>query len=465
MKFGILGPLVVWRDGHEVSIGAAKQRALLVLLLLRRGELVPTETLVDELWGERPPATAVKVVQVYVSQLRKALGARVLESRPAGYMLRLEPGALDSVRFEDLLTRARGLLAGGDARGAGEVLREALGLWRGPALGEFAYESFARSELARLEELRLVALELRLEADLALGMEGAVVGELQALAAAHPLRERLHGQLMIALYRSGRQAEALDVYQQLRGVLVEQLGIEPSAPIKQLERAILGQDAALDLPGASGPPAGMGVDGRADGPGAPLEAQPSVERDDQTLGRTQSRVRLALLAGVVVVAAAATAAALVVTGGSSRAAAIAANSVGFIDVRGGHVGAQVSVEAAPTSAAFGVGALWVSNANAGTVSRIDPVTRSVAQTITVGNSPSGIAVGGGGVWVANHDDNTVAWINPESNTVVRYIGVGSGPTAVAYGYGSVWVTNADDRSVSRINPARGAVTKPSRPAQ
>ncbi|MGZ4388649.1 MAG: ABC transporter substrate-binding protein, partial [Gaiellaceae bacterium] len=175
--------------------------------------------------------------------------------------------------------------------------------------------------------------------------------------------------------------------------------------------------------------------------------------------RRLSRARVALLAGAVVAAAAATTAALVLSGGSSHAAGIAANSVGFIDGRSGHVRTQVPVEDTPTSAAFGEGALWVSNSNAGTVSRVDPVTQTVNQTIPVGESPSSIAAGGGGVWVANHDDNTVSWINPQSNTVVKKIPVGSGPTAVTYGFGSVWVTNADDRSVSRIDPASGDVVK------
>ena len=169
MEFGILGPLVVWRDGREVPIGAAKQRALVTLLLLRRGELVPTETLVDELWGEQPPATAVKAVQTYVSQLRKTLGEGLLETGPTGYRLRLEPDALDAVRFEHQLTRAQTLLAAGAVLEAAELLREALGIWRGPALVEFRYEAFARDEIGRLEGLRLIALEHRLEADLELG--------------------------------------------------------------------------------------------------------------------------------------------------------------------------------------------------------------------------------------------------------------------------------------------------------
>ena len=201
MEFGILGPLSVWLDGTEVPIGAAKQRALLTLLLLRRGEVVPTEVLVDELWGSEPPATAVKVVQVYVSQLRKTLGEAAVETRPTGYRLRLEPDALDATRFERLLGQARTLLESTDAIGAGAALREALALWRGPPLAEFRYESFARNEIARLEELRLAAIELRLETELALGRHADAVPELEAFVREQPLREGVRGLLMLALYR------------------------------------------------------------------------------------------------------------------------------------------------------------------------------------------------------------------------------------------------------------------------
>jgi DNA-binding SARP family transcriptional activator len=246
VEFGFLGPLAVWRDGREVPIGAAKQRALLTLLLLRRGELVPTEALLDGLWGERPPATGVKVVQVYVSQLRKALGEGLVETRPAGYRVRLDPGALDADRFEGLLERGRGLLAGGEAGHAGDVLREALALWRGPPLAEFRYEAFARDEIGRLEELRLAALELRLEADLALGRHTETVPELEALVREHPLRESLRGLLMLALYRAGRQADALAAYQEARAALVEELGLDPSESLQRLEQAILQHDPALD---------------------------------------------------------------------------------------------------------------------------------------------------------------------------------------------------------------------------
>ncbi len=248
VQFGILGPLVVWRDGREVPIGAAKQRALLTLLLLRRGELVTTETLLDGLWGERPPATGVKVVQVYVSQLRKVLGEGLLETRPAGYMLRLESGVLDAERFEGLLERARGLLTDGDAPAAGEILREGLALWRGPPLAEFRYEAFARDDISRLRRAAPgCARAPALESDLALGRHTEAVPELETLVREHPLRESLRGLLMLALYRAGRQADALAVYQEARAALLEELGLDPGHSLQRLEKAILQQDPALDL--------------------------------------------------------------------------------------------------------------------------------------------------------------------------------------------------------------------------
>jgi DNA-binding SARP family transcriptional activator len=205
--------------------------------------------LIADLWGETPPETAQNVIQTYVSQLRKALGAAAIVSRPHGYALELEEGQLDLHRFERLVERGGEELAAGRAAEAAATLREALAMWRGPALADFAYEPFAQPEIGRLEELRLVALERRLEADLACGRHAEAVGQLEALIAEHPLRERLRGQLMLALYRSGRQAEALEAYQEARRALVDELGIDPSPALQELEKAILRQDPALAAPG------------------------------------------------------------------------------------------------------------------------------------------------------------------------------------------------------------------------
>jgi DNA-binding SARP family transcriptional activator len=243
MDFRILGPLEVAAGDSLVALAGAKQRALLALLLLSANEVVSSDRLIDEMWGEHSPESGRTALQVRVSQLRKALGPAgpLLVTRPPGYVLRLEREQLDLYRFERLVDEA----AAAEPAVAAAKLRDALALWRGPALAEFAYESFAQAAIGRLEELRLAALEKRIEADLACGRHADLVAELEALVAQAPLRERLRGQLMLALYRCGRQAEALAVYQATRRALVDELGIEPSLPLRRLEQAILRQDPSL----------------------------------------------------------------------------------------------------------------------------------------------------------------------------------------------------------------------------
>ena len=246
MRFRILGPLEAWDEGGEVSLGGRKPRALLAMLLLHANEVVPADRLIDELWGEDSPDSAAGALRVNVSRLRKSLPGDALTTRPPGYVIQVEPGALDLHRFELLVDEGRSLLDRGLANEASERLREALSLWRGPALADFAYESFAQAAIARLDEIRLAATELRVEADLSLGRHHELVGELEALVAEHPLRERPQRSLMIALYRSGRQAEALDAYQRARRTFVDDLGLEPGRGLQELERAILRQDPSLD---------------------------------------------------------------------------------------------------------------------------------------------------------------------------------------------------------------------------
>ena len=242
LDFRILGPLEVASDGNALPIAAQKQRALLALLLLHAGEVLSIDRLVDGLWGESPPKTATTSLQNTVSQLRKVVGPDVLVTRAPGYVLRIEPDALDLARFESLVARAQQL----ETKERAEVLRDALTLWRGDPLAELAFEPFAGAELPRLVELRLAALEERIEADLELGRHGAVVSELEGLVRQHPLRERFREELMLALYRSGRQADALRAYHDARRELVGQLGIEPSPALQQLHASILQQDVRLD---------------------------------------------------------------------------------------------------------------------------------------------------------------------------------------------------------------------------
>ncbi len=243
MDFRILGPLEAVAGGRVVALDAAKPRALLAILLLHANEPVGSDRLVEDLWAGRPPTTAAKILQTYVSQLRKALGNDAIVTRPAGYELRVAPDGLDLHRFERLVTEARGA----EPPAAAQRLRKALSLWRGPPLVEFTYESWAQDEIGRLRELHLSALQDRIDADLALGRDGELVGELECLVAEHPLSEHLLARLMLALYRSGRQAEALAAYRAAREMLAEELGIEPGAELRQLERAILEQDPSLDV--------------------------------------------------------------------------------------------------------------------------------------------------------------------------------------------------------------------------
>src|SRR3954470_10535689 len=261
LEFLVLGPLEIRREGRPLVLRSAKQRALLALLLLHPNEVVSSDRLIDDLWHESPPDTATNLLQVYVSQLRKLLepergsGApEVLITRAPGYMLCVDPAQLDSVRFERLVNEGIAALATGKAEAALATLGQSLALWRGPAFADLAFEDFARSESARLDELRLLAIEERIDASLGLGRHATLAGELEALVAANPERERLGGQLMLALYRSRRQAEALEAYSRLRKRLVDELGIEPSPELQRLERAILNQDPALDLPVPGEPP-------------------------------------------------------------------------------------------------------------------------------------------------------------------------------------------------------------------
>jgi len=261
MNFHLLGPLEIRAGDGPIGIAAGKQRALLVLLLLDANRSVSRDRIVDALWGEDAPASSAKMVQILVSQLRKSLPEPRVVTRPPGYLLEVAEGELDLHRFERGLTEGRDALAQGDPQRARELLAGALALWRGHALAELS-EPFARHEAARLEELRLTALERRLDADLALGHHQDVVAELEALTGEQPLRERLHAQLMLALYRSGRQAEALAAFQAFRGMLAGELGLEPSASLRDLERRMLRQDASLELETTAPAPAGAGEDVR-----------------------------------------------------------------------------------------------------------------------------------------------------------------------------------------------------------
>ena len=307
IEFRLLGPLEVLRDGAVLDVAAPRQRSLLAILLAHANELVPADRLADQLWEGRPPPTAATALQVHVSRLRKTLetgdaGPRVLVTRDPGYLVRVTAEQLDTLRFERLLAQGRRTLAEGDAPAAAAVLDQALALWRGPALGDLAELPFARGWAARLEQLRLAAVEERMEAWLACGRHAGVVDELERLVAHEPLRERFWGQLMVALYRSGRQAEALRAYGRLRAVLAEELGIDPGPELRRLEDAILRQDKTLewapraDAGPGSGPP--VALQEASHRPAAFVGREPELESLRHWLDRAVAgEGRLVLLRG------------------------------------------------------------------------------------------------------------------------------------------------------------------------
>jgi YVTN family beta-propeller protein len=510
VEFAVLGPVTAQHDGSELPLGGPKQRALLAILLLRANEVVSRDRLIDGLWGERPPPTAGHTLDNYVSRLRKALGDARLSRRPPGYMLHVEGDELDLDRFERLFREGREALACGAAGEAAATLRSALALWRGAALADLLYEPFAATESERLEERRIMALEDRIDADLALGRSGQLVPELEALVREHPLRERLLGQLMLALYRSGRQAEALAAFQAARHRLAEELGLEPGPKLRELEHRILDHDPELAARrrwlarvqrrrlrpvavafAVAAVPASIAV-GIVVGLG-------ETTASDVSHGTSNELVEVSTSSGLTVdtLPVEGAPAAIAAAGDSLWVSNPDAAVVLRVSTSSDSVVDRVPVSGQPAEIAVAGGSVWVANTVGGEVSRIDPGTGTITQTVALGGSlaaiasgrhelwvaktgdkaliridsetgiatqtvslaerPSGLAVGYGAVWVASHDAGTVAQIDSRSKRPVATIHVGQGPAALAVGAGSVWVANNLDGTVSRLDPGTSRV--------
>lgn len=496
MEFRVLGPVEVYEGGRQLPIGAAKQRSLLAILLIHANEAVSADRLIDGLWGEEPPDGASHTLQVYVSQLRKTLEPnrppgsprQILITRGSGYLLRVHEGELDLHRFERLAEEGRAALREGQAEVASGKLAQALALWRGRAFADVAHEDFAREAATRAEDLRIVALEDRVEADLDRGRKAELVPELRGLVAAHPLRERLWGQLMLALYRAGRQAEALETYRQARRVLGEELGIDPGPDLRKLERAILTQDPSLGSPSRR-------VRAPAVAEPAPSEAPPPPELPTvPKAGRSRSPVVVGVL--VLAAAAIAVAAALLARREERSAFPTGPNTVVAIDPETNRIVDGLRVGEGPAGVAVDHGAIWVANLLDGTVSRLDPDLGEVSRQGQVG-TPTAITVGADAVWVQDAFNDRLYVIDPQTNAIASSVGVhgraiavgfgsvwvvddlgdrvlridplslqvketitlspGSRPTAVASGGGAVWVANAAANTVTRIDPSTGQV--------
>ncbi len=474
LHFRLLGPLEVVDGDERLPLGGRKQRAVLAILLLHSNEVVSAERIIDMLWGESPPETAATALQGYVSRLRKVLeperapgsAPQLLVTQEPGYVLRLEPGQLDLERFSALLRTAREALA--DQRGAeaSRALEDALKLWRGSPLADLENEPFATAEQARLDELRITAIEERFEAELTRGRHHDLIAEIEDHIARRPLRERPRGQLMLALYRAGRQAEALRAYQKARRTLVDDVGIEPGADLRELERRILQQDPALDhvvlVPDTA-------------------QARTPPDQAPAPRGLPRRRRRSAAAIALALVAVGGLAAVLVVGGGDAdppATAAVREGSVVSIDPDTNRVKETVVLGGTPTSVSVGEGGVWVLNADRQSVSRVDPRTR-VARTFGTGSVPTDLGAGAGALWVANGEKTDAQFVGPVATTLSsldpdssairttvqlpRAEGRTSNANAnhIAVGAGAVWVVNADF-SVSRVEPRNGQITAKTR---
>jgi DNA-binding SARP family transcriptional activator/ABC-type branched-subunit amino acid transport system substrate-binding protein/DNA-binding beta-propeller fold protein YncE len=426
---------------------------VLVLLLLNANEVVSADRLIDELWGNDPPQDASAALQAHVSRLRKLLeperdgDPRVIRTVSPGYLIQARDEDLDLLRFESLVAEARARLDGGEAAAAAATLREALAMWRGRPLADLESEPFARDPIRELDEMWLEAVELRVDADLATGRHADLVRELSALARRYPLREGVRRRLMLALYRSGRQAEALAAYADLRRTLVEELGLEPCRELRALQEAMLRQDPELDL------------------------RQPGAVR-------VVPRRRRRLWAALAIALAAVAAVGLLALLGSedTRAPPRSEGLAVAVSPHSGEVQAQVPVGATPSAVAVGEGRVWVLNADDQTISRIDP-SSSASDTFAIGATPTDLVVGAGAVWVGSGGAvprgqtaglvaTALARIDPGSRAPRATIPLPAAGTAVATNAGpdhiavtprAVWAIGPDER-VRRVDPRVNRIT-------
>ena len=506
MRFVILGPVELSIDGRPVSLGGPKQRCLLAFLLLHANQAVSRDRLIDALWGKAPPPSASESLGTYIYRLRKLIGHDRLARHGGCYQLSVEAGELDAERFESLVAYAGQATAAGDSRSAARTLSAALALWRGPALADVLYQPFASAPAGRLEEQRLSALESRIEAELACGSGVKLVSELEQLVAGHPLRERLVAALMLALYRAGRQADALAAFRVARGRLVEELGLEPGPEVRQLQQRILQHDPELAAPGPAARwrrPAAHATRlaaaavlflgavlaaGLLASSGTAHSAQVQLMDANGLVAVDTTSDRLVAAAPFTGVPEA------VGSGAGSVWAAEASGAITRIDPSSGAAVDQILVAGEPGSIAVGGGAIWAASTVGATVTRIDPVTEGVTQTISLPGpglgairfglgrlwvagsaahelfeidpvsgslertvpldvQPGALAIADGAVWVAGYGNATVERIDPATGRVTGRVHVGDGPAALAFADGSLWVANSLDSTVSRVDPA------------
>jgi len=461
--FRVLGAMEVAEDGTALPLGGPRQRSVLADLVLHAGKTVSTAQLIEDLWGERSPATAVHTVETYVSRLRQVLStsgsAAPLLTRPTGYLLDAPPDHVDIWQFRDLVAKGSAAAEQGDATTTASLLTAALTLWRGAALADVREAAFAPAAAERLDGERLTALEKLLEARLRLGHHRELVPELEMLVAGFPHREGFRAQLMMALYRSGRQAEALDAFRNARTHLVGELGLEPGPKLRGLQQAILRHAPELELDredagqragtGAAAHPSPARSSGRPPAEAGPLSGGSAGTR------RNRAR-RLAPLAAIIIAAAVAVPAALIARPAVQGPAL--SDSVGELAAAGSGLARSVALPGSPDAAVAADGSVWVASSEENAVYRINPATAAVVAAIPVGSGPTAVAADGQDIWVVNALDGTVSRINAAVGRVVQTIPVGTEPTAIAVGAGSVWVTDAAVGTLYALDPVSGRPT-------
>jgi YVTN family beta-propeller protein len=416
--FGVLGAIEVRRDGESLPLGGPKQRALLAFLLLHANQPLSRDRLVEALWGEQPPPRGDATLDSYLSRLRKLLGPGRLSRASSGYVLTVESDELDLDRFDRLVNDGR--------------FDEALAIWRGPALADIAYEPFAMHAAQELAERRLLAIEQRSEVELAAGKGPQLVAELERLVREHPFRERLIAQLMLALYRTGRQSDALAVLQSARHRLSQELGLEPGPALRDLEQRILQHDPALG-PSRSGP----------------VERRPRLRRYGLA---SALALPLAVLVVVVLLLLPRGTAGLRLTGASNQLVGVSIRSSAPVSV--------TQLTSSPGSATAGDGSIWIANPSAEDVTQVNPRSGAVVDRINVGGEPADIVSGDGAIWVASTLGATITRIDPATDAITQTIQLqGANPFALAFGDGKLWVADPTDQSLLEIDPSSGSVQR------
>jgi YVTN family beta-propeller protein len=441
--------------GERPPLGGPRPRAVLVDLALHAGRVVSLAQLVDDLWGDSPPASAPHTIAAYVSRLRRVLHvpgqAAVLRTAGAGYLLDVDPSDVDALHFAALAAQGRAARDADDKDAAERLLSSALALWRGPALADVRDTAFAPGAAQRLENDRLDVAETRVDIRLQLGHHGDLVSELETAIAADPLRERFHAQLMTALYRAGRQADALAAFHRARRRLGD-LGLEPGRELRQLEHAILIQAPELHLakpgPASEHHPKLAGPTGS---PADPVRLEPAIT----PLPRPQRRQKWAIGASLALIAVGLVA--VTAPRFDSRAAAQALASVGVSELTAasGNLSRSVSLPGDPGGAVSGVGSVWVDSPEADVLDRIDPATGGIVDTIPVGAGAGALAVTGSDVWVANTLDGTLSRVSAVTDEVVQTVAVRSEPTGLAVGDGSVWVADSAGDALVAVDASSG----------